>query len=292
MESMRGIGNVFKTGVLLVVLTAFLVLIGMAIGGPRGAVAFFGVSLLLNFSTYFWSDRIVLSMSGARPVGEADDPELFAAVRRLAEKANLPMPRLYEIDSDQPNAFATGRNPSHAAVAVTTGLRRLLGPRELEGVLAHELSHVRHRDILIATIAASIAGAISYLSHVGLWFGGSRDGDRSPLGGLLFIAVLILAPIAALLIQLAISRSREYAADAAGAELAGDAEGLATALQSLERRARAVPMDVVPATAHLYIVNPLTAKGFASLFSTHPPTEERVARLRAMAAGQRAEESS
>jgi len=280
----------FKTGMLMIVLTALLVLIGQLVGGPRGAVAMFAIAAGMNFLTFFFSDRIVLAMYGAQPVASrADAPELWDAVEEQARRAGLPMPRVYVIPQEAPNAFATGRSPRHAAVAATQGILRSLSRRELAGVIAHELAHVKHRDTLISTLVATLAGAIMMIASIGRWgmmFGGGRrdDEDRNPLGAILGIAVLILAPIAAVLIQMAISRSREYAADAAGARASGQPLGLANALRRLEVAAGRIPMPASPATSHLFIVNPLSAQGVAGLFSTHPRTADRIARLEAIAA--------
>ncbi|OLC15553.1 MAG: protease HtpX [Candidatus Rokubacteria bacterium 13_1_40CM_69_27] len=278
--------NVFKTAMLLALLTAMLVLIGGAIGGQQGMVVAFMVALAMNFFSYWFSDRIVLAMYRAAPIDEAQAPGLYAIVRRLATRAGIPMPRVYLIPTDTPNAFATGRNPEHAAVAVTEGIMRILDEEELEGVLAHELSHVTNRDILISTIAATLAGAITYLAHMAQWaamFGGGRSDDEE--GGsnpFALILMAVLAPIAAMLVQLAVSRAREYQADASGARLAGKTWGLAKALEKLQMAQQALPMAANPATAHLFIVNPLSGQALMTLFSTHPPLEERIARLRAM----------
>jgi heat shock protein HtpX len=283
--------NVFKTALLLAVLTIMLVLLGGAIGGRQGMVVAFFIALGMNFFSYWFSDKIVLGMYGARPITEAEAPRLYAIVRRLALRAQIPMPPVYMIPTDTPNAFATGRSPEHAAVAVTEGIMRILNDDELEGVLAHELSHVKNRDVLISTIAATLAGAITMLAHMAQWaamFGGARR-DSDDEGGnpiaLLFMA--ILAPIAAMLVQLAVSRSREYQADATGAKLAGRPWGLASALEKLQTAQQVAPMDANPATAHLFIVNPLSGRSLMNLFSTHPPLEDRIARLRAMAAAPR-----
>ena len=280
-------GNLIKTGFLLVVLTCLLILIGGAVGGRQGMAIAFVLALVLNAGSYWFSDKIVLGMYGAQPVTEAEAPQLYRIVRQLAAEAHIPVPPIYIIQNDSPNAFATGRNPQHAAVAVTEGILRIMNEEELRGVLAHELSHVRNRDTLIMTIAATIAGAITYLAQMAQWaaiFGGGRRSDENGGGGSAIGALLmaILAPFAAMLIQMAISRSREYQADASGAQLCHRASGLAEALQKLDIAKRQVPMDAAPATAHLFIVNPLTSGGLASLFSTHPPIEERIARLRAM----------
>jgi len=281
--------NVLKTGLLLGVLTALFVLGGRVIAGEQGMIVGFVLAAIMNFVSYWFSDKIVLKMYGAQPVDEAQAPGLHAMVRRLATRAQIPMPRIYVIPSDTPNAFATGRNPHHAAVAVTEGIMRILDEDELEGVLAHELSHVTNRDVLISTIAATLAGAITYLAHMAQWaafFGGrSRDDDEGGSNPLVMMLFAILAPIAAMLVQLAVSRSREFQADASGARLAGRTYGLAKALEKIEVASHVEPLPATPATAHLFIVNPLTAQSFARLFSTHPPTEERIARLRAMRLG-------
>jgi heat shock protein HtpX len=278
--------NIFKTGLLLAVLTAMLVVIGGAIGGQQGMVIAFVLALAMNFFSYWFSDKIVLAMYQAQPIDERQAPELYAMIRRLAQRAQIPMPRIYLIPTDTPNAFATGRNPEHAAVAVTEGIMRILDQDELEGVLAHELSHVKNRDVLISTIAATLAGAITYLAHMAQWaaiFGGRRDEDEeggsSPIA---MIAMAIVAPIAAMLVQMAVSRAREFQADATGAQLAGRTWGLAKALEKLQMAQQVVPMAANPATAHLFIVNPLSGRALMNLFSTHPPMEERIARLRAM----------
>jgi heat shock protein HtpX len=279
--------NVFKTGLLLAVLTAMLVLIGGAIGGQQGMVIAFVIALVMNFVSYWFSDKMVLAAYGAQPIDEAAAPRLYAIVRRLATRADIPMPRVYLVPSETPNAFATGRNPQHAVVAVTEGIMRILDEEELEGVLAHELSHVKNRDVLISTIAATLAGAITYLAHMAQWaamFGGrSRDDEEGGSNPIAMILLAILAPIAALLVQMAVSRSREFQADATGAKVAGRPWGLAKALEKLQMANQAMPMaDATPATAHLFIVNPLSGQTLMRLFSTHPPLEERIARLRAM----------
>jgi len=277
--------NVFKTGLLLAVLTAMLVVIGGAIGGQQGMVIAFFFAVVMNFFSYWFSDKMVLAMYGAQPIEESQAPGLYAIVRRLATKAQIPMPRVYLIPSETPNAFATGRNPEHAAVAVTEGIMRILDQDELEGVLAHELSHVKNRDILISTVAATLAGAITYLAHMAQWaamFGGRRDDDEGGSNPIAMIAMAILAPIAAMLVQLAVSRAREYQADATGARLAGRTWGLAKALEKLQMAQQVAPMNANPSTAHLFIVNPLSGQALMSLFSTHPPLEQRIARLRAM----------
>ena len=281
-------GNLVKTGVLLAALTVLLVLAGGALGGQRGMLLAFVMAMVMNLGSYWFSDKIVLSMYGAQPVDEAQAPALYRIVRTLATRAGIPMPRVYILPQETPNAFATGRNPQHAAVAVTEGILRVMSEEELEGVLAHELSHVQNRDTLIMAIAATLAGAITYMAHMAQWAmifgGGRRDSDEEGGGGLLGgILMIVLAPLAATLIQLAVSRSREFQADASGARMAGQPWGLAKALEKLEVASKAMPMQATPATAHLFIVNPLTGSGFATLFSTHPPIAERVARLRAMA---------
>jgi heat shock protein HtpX len=281
-------GNLIKTGFLLAVLTCLLVLVGGAIGGQQGMTIAFVLAFVMNVGSYWFSDKIVLSMYGAQPVDEAQAPGLYRIIRELAAEAKIPVPPIYLIQDDSPNAFATGRNPSHAAVAVTAGILRIMSEDELKGVLAHELSHVKNRDTLTMTIAATLAGAITYLAQMAQWaaiFGGGRRSDDEGNGGGGVIGMLlmaILAPLAAMLIQMAISRGREYEADASGARLCHRASGLERALEKLDAASRQLPMAATPATAHLFIVNPLTGRGFATLFSTHPPIEERVARLRAM----------
>jgi heat shock protein HtpX len=278
--------NVFKTGLLLAVLTAMLVLIGGAVGGQQGMVAAFGLAVVMNFASYWFSDKIVLAAYGAKPIEESQAPRLYGIVRRLATRAHIPMPRVYLIPNDTPNAFATGRNPQHAAVAVTEGIMRILDEDELEGVLAHELAHVANRDILISTIAATLAGAITYLAHMAQWaamFGGRRgDDDEGGTNPIAAIALAVLAPFAAMLVQMAVSRAREYQADASGARVAGRTVGLVNALRKLQMANQMAPMDASPTTAHLFIVNPLSGQALMKLFSTHPPLEERIARLQAM----------
>jgi len=291
----RGVGrNYVKTAMLMAFLIAVLAIGGNLWGGYQGMLLFGSLGLAINFFSYWFSDKIALMAHRAQPVTRDQVPQLFDIVERLTRKAGLPMPKLYVIPSETPNAFATGRNPSHAAVAVTEGIMRLLDWRELEGVLAHELSHVRNRDILISTIAAAVAGIISSLGHIIQWgamFGGlSRRDDEGRGGGLEMIAWAILAPLMALVIQLAISRSREYGADASGAELIGDPDPLADALLKLERGNELIPYQYGgPATAHLFVVNPFSGTGGAimNLLSTHPPIEERVRRLREMKRGLR-----
>jgi heat shock protein HtpX len=268
-----------RTTILFASLGGLLVVIGALIGGIQGAGLFLGIALLINLGSYFFSDKLALAASRAKPIDEAEAPRLYQMVRELSTRAGLPMPRLYMIPNDQPNAFATGRNPKHAAVAVTRGITKLLSEDELRGVLAHELTHVRNRDILIQSVASAIGTAITYVAYMLLWFG---DDDNGPLGLVAALGMVILAPIAASIIQLAISRQREYAADAGGAEICGNPESLASALLRLEQGAAAMPMQVNSAAEPLYIVKPFASKGLAGLFSTHPPIEERVRRLRQM----------
>jgi len=278
--------NIFKTALLLGALTAMPVLIGGAIGGQQGMVIAFFVALVMNFFSYWFSDKMVLAMYRAQPLDEASAPMVYRIVRGLATRAGMPLPRIYLIPTDTPNAFATGRNPEHAVVAVTEGILRILDEEELEGVLAHELSHVKNRDVLISTIAATLAGAITYLAHMAQWaamFGGrSSNDDEGGVNPIAAILMAILAPIAAMLVQMAVSRSREYQADATGARIAGKPWGLAKALEKLQMAQQVAPMEANPATAHLFIVNPLSGRSLMNLFSTHPPLEERIARLRAM----------
>lgn len=279
--------NTLKTGILMSLLSVLLVLMGNALMGKSGAVIFFVISLGINFFSYYYSDRMVIKMTRSRPVSEEQAPELYAMVRKLTQRAELPMPRLYITPSEQANAFATGRNPEHAAVAVTEGLMKILNRDEVEGVLAHEIAHINNRDILIGTIAASMAGAISMIANVIQWgamlggLGGQSD-DEGGTGILGMLAMAIIAPIAALLVQMAISRSREYLADQSGARLAGHSSGLSNALLKLEQTSQRAPMQVNAAASHLFIVNPLSGGALLSLFSTHPPVKERVNRLRLM----------
>lgn len=276
--------NSFKVFLLMGLLSVLLVLLGNAIGGKSGALLFFIIAMGMNLFSYFYSDKIAIKMTGSQPVSEAEAPQLYDMVRMLTSRAGIPMPKLYITPSNQPNAFATGRNPSHAAVAVTEGILHLLNRSELEGVLAHELAHIKNRDVLIGTIAAAFAGAITMMANVFQWsaiLGMGRDDEEggSMLGGLV---MAFIAPIAATIIQLAISRSREYTADATGAHIAGSPAGLANALLKLESAAHRAPMQVNPATSHLFIVNPLSGASLMRLFSTHPPIEDRVERLRRM----------
>lgn len=274
--------NKMKTFFLMAVLTGICLVVGELVGGKAGMVYAFGFAILMNFGSYWFSDKIVLSMYGAQEVTESQAPQLYSIVYRLAQKAQMPMPKVYIIPQAQPNAFATGRDPNHAAVAATEGILRLLNEDELEGVLAHELAHVKNRDILVGTIAATMAGAIMMLSRFALFFGGSRDDEEGGVNPIVSLAMMILAPLAAMLVQMAISRSREYGADEGGAQISGKPWALANALRKLEKGAEMVSMDANPATAHMFIVNPFTAQGLMSLFSTHPPTEERIARLEGM----------
>jgi heat shock protein HtpX len=278
--------NTMKTIVLMVFLTVFFIFVGSLIGGKQGATLALILALGMNFFAYFFSHKIVLAMYGAKEVTEAEAPELYRIVRRLAQRAGLPMPKVYIIQSEQPNAFATGRSPKHGVVAVTTGIMRILSREELEGVIGHELAHIKHRDILISTIAATIAGAISYLAQMAMWasiFGRSDDEDSGhPIVSLL---MMIIAPTIAMIIQLAISRAREYSADEGGAKIAGNPLYLANALRKLHYASQAIPMEANPGTAHLFIVNPLSGRSLIKLLSTHPPIEERIERLEAMAKG-------
>ncbi len=274
--------KILRTGFLLIALSMLLVWVGGRYGGPNGMTLALVFAVLMNGFAYFFSDKIALMSNGAQPVTREQMPRLYAVMERLAGKANLPMPKLYVIPQAAPNAFATGRNPSHASVAVTQGLMQLMDDEELEGVIAHELSHVRNYDILTSSIAATVAGAITWIARMGFWFGGSRDDERG--GGISGLLMLIAAPIAAMLIQLGISRQREYAADETGARMVGHPYGLIRALEKLGAYNKRIPMDVPPATSALFIVKPLSAGGvFSGLFSTHPPLEERIAALRSMA---------
>jgi heat shock protein HtpX len=268
-----------KTVVLLSVLGGILVGAGYLIGGPSTALIFLFIAVAINMGSWFFSDKIAIATARAKPVSEDEDPRLYQMVRELTTRAGLPMPKLYVIPQEQPNAFATGRNPKHSAVAVTAGIRKLLTDDELRGVLSHELGHVRNHDILLTSVVATIASAITWIGYMVLWVGGDND---SPLGILGPLLLWILAPISAAIIQMAISRQREYAADATGAEICGNPESLASALMRLESGAQAMPMQVNQATEPLYIVKPFKGGGIASLFSTHPPIEERVRRLRQM----------
>ncbi|HBA27001.1 MAG TPA: zinc metalloprotease HtpX [Nitrospinae bacterium] len=276
--------NMMKTVLLMTGLTLLLVLAGSALGGKSGMMTAFIFACIMNIGTYWFSDKIVLAMYGAKEVSYAEAPEIHSIVRELSMRAGLPMPKVYIIDNATPNAFATGRNPEHAAVAVTRGIVSLLTREELSGVLGHELAHIKHRDILIGTIAATVAGAISMLANMAQWsmyFGGRRD-DREGGHPVVAIIMMILAPIAAMLIQMAISRSKEYLADEGGAKIAGNPLSLAKALGKLHKGVQMMPMNANPATAHMFIVSPLSGGGFLTLFSTHPPIEERIKRLESM----------
>jgi len=279
--------NLVKTGLLLGALTGLLMLIGGYFGGKQGVIIAFIFAMAMNLGSYWFSDKLILRMYKAQEVSENQAAELYAMVRNLALKASLPMPKVYIIPEDTPNAFATGRDENHAVVAVTEGILRILKKDELEGVIAHELTHIKNRDMLIGSIAATLAGAIVMLANMAQWaamFGGvSRDNDDEGGGGVIgLILMAILAPIAATIIQMAISRSREYLADEGGARVSKNPYGLANALEKLSRASLAAPMDASPSTAHMFIVNPLTGKSLMNLFSTHPPVEERIARLRSM----------
>jgi heat shock protein HtpX len=277
-------GNQFRTALLLAVMTVFVIFIGRLIGGASGMVIAFVLAIGMNFFSYWFSDKIVLRMYRAQEVTQQQAPELYQMVATLAQRANLPMPKVYIIPKETPNAFATGRNPQHAVVAVTQGLLQLMNRDEIMGVLAHEMAHVNNRDILIGSIAATMAGAVMMLASMARWAaifgGGHSDDDDGGLGGLGLIVMSIIAPIGAMIIQMAISRSREYLADATGAKLAGSSKGLASALEKLGAYAKQLPMNANPSTAHMFIVNPLSGRSLMSLFSTHPPMEERIARLR------------
>jgi heat shock protein HtpX len=277
-----------KTFLLMALLTVMFVMIGGALGGQSGMTIALLIAGVMNFVSYWWSDKIVLKMYGAKELTRNDDPELFRMTEELTQRANLPMPKLYKIEGDQPNAFATGRDPNHSAVAVTEGITRLLTREELRGVIAHELAHIKNRDILIGTVAATFAGAISYLANMAQWamiFGGRSSDDEEGSNPVTGILMMILAPIAAMLVQMAISRSREFLADETGAQMSGNPLSLASALRRLHAGAERIPMHATPATAHMFIVNPLTGGSFMNLFSTHPPMDERIARLEAMVYG-------
>ena len=283
--------NTLKTTLLMTVLTVLLVLVGKFIGGNGGMIFAFVFAIAMNLGSYWFSDKIVLAMYGAKEITSEQNPTIFEIVQDLTTRAGLPMPRIYMIQSEQPNAFATGRDPQHAVVAVTDGIMRLMPKNEIRGVIAHELAHVKHRDILISSIAATIAGAITMLANLAEWAmifggfggGGSSDDERgNPIAALVMI---IVAPLAAMLVQMAISRSREYDADKGGSEISGDPMSLAHALRRLENAKQEIPMKATPATAHMFIVNPLSGKSLRNMFSTHPPIEDRIARLEEMAKG-------
>lgn len=279
--------NTLRVWLLMGVLTILLVMMGSAMGGRSGATMFFLIAMAMNFFGYYFSDKIAIKMTNSYPVSQSEAPELYEMVGRLSQRAGMPMPKLYVTPSDQPNAFATGRNPANSAVAVTEGIMRLLNRSEIEGVLAHELAHIKNRDVLIGTIAATFAGAISMIGNMLQWgaiFGMGR-GDDDEEGGSGIVGMLIMAivfPIAAMIVQMAISRSREFGADASGAQIAGSSSGLANALLKLESAAHHIPMQVNPAASHMFIVNPLSGATLAKLFSTHPPIQERVEKLRSM----------
>jgi heat shock protein HtpX len=281
----NGMFNWLKTAVLMAAIVALFGVIGASLGGQSGMLLALGFALLMNVGAYWFSDKLVLRMYNAQQVDGSTAPELYNMVQELADKAGLPMPRVYIIDDQAPNAFATGRNPENAAVAATTGIMRLLSAREMRGVMAHELAHVAHRDILISTISATMAGAISALANFAMLFGGRDSGGR-PSNPIATIAVMLLAPLAASLIQMAISRAREFEADRGGAEISGDPLALASALEKIDHYARGIPFEAAerhPETAQMMIMNPLSARGVAGLFSTHPATEDRIARLREFA---------
>jgi heat shock protein HtpX len=277
--------NFAKTAVLMAAITALFIVVGGMLGGQQGMLIALLMAVGMNFFSYWFSDTMVLKMTNAQQVDEHSAPQFYAVVKELSEKAGLPMPKVFLIDEDAPNAFATGRNPDNASVAATTGILKILSNRELRGVMAHELAHVQHRDILISTVAATMAGAISALANFAMFFGG-RDSEGRPTNPIASLLLAILAPIAASLIQMSISRAREYEADRGGAEISADPEALAHALEKIHNYAQGIPFQAVeqhPETAQMMILNPLSAGGLAQLFSTHPPTEERVARLMAMA---------
>jgi heat shock protein HtpX len=277
--------NMMKTAILMAAITGLFMAIGSLLGGQQGMMLALIVALGMNFFSYWFSDKLVLKMYNAQEVDETTAPQFYGMVRELAQKAELPMPKVYLINENAPNAFATGRNPQNAAVAATTGIMRVLNERELRGVMAHELAHVKHRDILISTISATMAGAISMLANFAMFFGG-RDGEGRPANPVVGILVMILAPLAASLIQMAISRAREFEADRGGAEISGDPQALASALQKIQRYAQGIPLEAAerhPETAQMMIMNPLSGGGLRGLFSTHPATEDRVARLMDMA---------
>lgn len=281
---MNGLGNQIKTLLLMSVLTILVVLIGRGIGGQSGMMMALIFALIMNGGSYWFSDKIALSMTGAQPLSKYDNIEIYAMVEKLTSNARMPMPRLYITPSAQPNAFATGRNPKHSAVAVTQGLLNILNREELEGVIAHELAHIKNRDVLISTIAAVMAGVITTMANLAQWalmFGVGNSDEEEGSGFLASLPLIILGPIAAMLVQMAVSRSREYLADSTGAKIAGHSRGLANALLKLDHASRGIPMDVNPAASHMFIVNPLSAQRLMNLFSTHPTIEDRVRRLQA-----------
>ncbi|HEY6951953.1 MAG TPA: zinc metalloprotease HtpX [Bacteroidota bacterium] len=283
--------NTLKTTLLMTVLTVLLVFAGSLIGGNNGMMFAFVIALAMNFGSYWFSDKIVLAMYGAKEITREQNPPIFEIVQDLTTRAGLPMPRIYMIQSEQPNAFATGRDPQHAAVAVTEGIMQLMPKNEIRGVIAHELAHVKHRDILISSIAATMAGAITMLANMAQWamifggFGGRSSRDDEGSNPIAALVMIIVAPLAAMMVQMAISRSREYDADKGGAEISGDPMALAHALRRLETAKNEIPMKATPATAHMFIINPLSGKAFMNMFSTHPPIEDRIARLEEMAKG-------
>ena len=276
--------NHIKTMLLMILMTAILLILGeVIIGGLDGVIIAFLIALGLNFFAYWYSDKMAITMTRSRPLKESEAPQVHQAIHELTHNADMPVPRLYLMPTDQPNAFAAGRSPNHAVISVTQGLIKMLNYEELKGVLAHELAHIRNRDILISTIAAVMAGALMFIARIGMWgmmFGGRREGGGHPIMLIIKLAAMILAPLVAMLIKMAISRTREYGADATGAQLARNPEGLASALQKMETYARRRPIEVNEAASHMFIVNPLSAKGMSGLFSTHPPIEERVKRLK------------
>ena len=285
--------NTMRTFLLMGLMTVLVVVVGNLLGGQNGMIMAFVFAVIMNFGAYWFSDKLVLRKYNAQEITRADSPELFSLVEELAGRAELPMPRVYVVPDEQPNAFATGRNPSHAALAVTQGILRTLSRDELRGVLGHELAHIKNRDMLTGTVAATMAGAISMIANIAQWgmiFGGSRSDDREG-GGLGGIVMMIVAPIAALMIQMAISRSREFVADEGGAKIGGNPLGLANALRKLDQKAKEIPMEASPATAHIFTVSPLSGGGLMKLFSTHPPIEDRIARLEAMVYGAAAQAS-
>jgi len=285
--------NTMRTFLLMGLMTVLVVVVGNLLGGQNGMIMAFVFAVIMNFGAYWFSDKLVLRKYNAQEITRADSPELFSLVEELAGRAELPMPRVYVVPDEQPNAFATGRNPSHAALAVTQGILRTLSRDELRGVLGHELAHIKNRDMLTGTVAATMAGAISMIANIAQWgmiFGGSRSDNREG-GGLGGIVMMIVAPIAAMMIQMAISRSREFVADEGGAKIGGNPLGLANALRKLDQKAKEIPMEASPATAHIFTVSPLSGGGLMKLFSTHPPIEDRIARLEAMVYGAAAQAS-
>jgi heat shock protein HtpX len=282
--------NTFKTFFLMTLMTLLLIFIGQMLGGQGGMMIAFLFAIVMNFGTYWFSSSIVLRMYGAKELPRNEYPEIYRMTEEMTQRGGIPMPKLYIIRGEQPNAFATGRNPENGAVALTEGILQMLPPDELRGVISHELAHIQHRDILVGTVAATIAGAISMIANMAQWamiFGGGRSRDDDNGSPIAAIVMMIVAPIAAMMIQMAISRSREFLADAGGAQMSGNPLSLANALRKLQQKAEQIPMNATPATAHMFIVNPLSGGGFMKLFSTHPPMEERIARLEALVYGQR-----